>query len=76
MSAVLSMLVVYQQPRDYPRHVVVREQWAKNDGTIDSAFTGCLYDTFDEAMAACEALGLTFLMRHPNDDPPIRGVWL
>jgi hypothetical protein len=76
LIAHMSLLVVYNRPRDFPRHVVVREQVAERDGTIKIAYTACLYDTLEEAMWDCDLAGLTFLARHPDDDATIVGVWI
>lgn len=75
----LNLFVVFNKPLDFPRHVVVRVQRVsslKRHAAIEHAYTACLYNTLDEAMRECQARGLTFIERHPGDDPPIVGVWV
>jgi hypothetical protein len=75
MTSELPMWVVFANPLDFPRHCVVRVQWASRTG-VTAAPIGCLYDTVDEAMAECAARGLAWIGRYPEDEPQIVGVWV
>ena len=75
-GTILVLYVVYQHPRDFPRHVVVRAQAVHTSGAGWNARVACLYDTLEEAQREYEALGLSFLNRAPGDDPVIVGTWL
>ena len=72
----LTMWTVYDHPRDFQRHVVVRPSFALPDGRQAVYRIVCLYDTIDEAHADCEAKGLHYIPRWAEDDEVIVGVWL
>lgn len=75
MSGVLPLWVVFDHPRDFPAHVVVREQRA-GGGLITHAPVACLYASMQEAHHDYRRRGLTWLERQPDDDPCIVGVWV
>jgi hypothetical protein len=69
------MFVIYNRPRDFPAHVVVRRHlvgsgWAKPDETPLAVVR-----TVAEARAALPP-GLTCLGRNSADDPCIIEVWV
>lgn len=73
----LALWVIYVRPLDFPKHCVVRRQWAVGGVRVPVPDRfACLYDTVQEAMVDCEAKGLTWLGRSKQDDPTIVGVWL
>ena len=72
----LTLWVVYDRPRDFPEHFVVRRQWAMRDGTVRVALVGGLYRDLAAARADLEPMGLCCLMRDPNDDPAIVETWI
>jgi len=77
MDTVLSIWVVFDHPRDFPRHVVVREQRiVRGMREPVSAAVGCLYDTVDAAMKDWARRGLYWMPRYADDDPIIVGVWV
>lgn len=67
--------VVYRYPRDFPNHFVVRVQYPM-PGFILVEPTACLYETEVEAHFDCEAKGLIYVARHPDDDFSIIGFWV
>ncbi|HET8727599.1 MAG TPA: hypothetical protein VFO41_08835 [Alphaproteobacteria bacterium] len=71
----LCIWVIYDHPRDFPNHVVMRQQWAMRSGEVRAARVGGLYDSVVEARADLP-LGLAHLMRHPDDDPAIVETWI
>jgi hypothetical protein len=75
-EALLSLWVVYDRPRDFPDHVVVRQQFAMRSGAVAVAPFCTLYRSIDEARADLEPKGLCCLMRHPDDDPTIVETWI
>ena len=79
----LSMLAIYDCPRDYPRHLVVRCWTCAPDGTLKPGRHVLTFDT-DElghrgavsaARAYCKRLGLTFVPRTKADDPVLIETW-
>jgi hypothetical protein len=72
----LSLFVVFDHPRDFPLHVVVREQCVTRTGQIAHRAVACLYTTLSEAMQEYRERGLHWLPREPDDDPVILGTWL
>jgi hypothetical protein len=71
----LSMLVIYQSPRDYPDKIVGRWHHIRPGGTsidLDPAF---VVDALTEARAEIPP-GLHNLGRKPEDDPVIVEVWI
>jgi len=71
----LSLWVVFDHPRDFPAHIVVREQLVgRAPGTIEHAPVACLYASLEEMRA--DFYGGTWLERQPGDDPCIVGVWV
>lgn len=68
----LILWTIYDHPRDFPRHVVVRG-YAVAVGPLPVA---CLYDTLAEARADCEAHGCVPMSRSPEDDEVIVETWV
>ncbi len=75
LENLLCVWVVYDHPRDFPDHIVVRRQFAMRNGEVMTAAVGGLYDDID---AAREDLpyGLCCLPRYPDDDPVIVETWI
>lgn len=71
----LTMFVVYDRPRDYPAHIVVRA-WHVSAGKVTPDGEPSLYPNIDAARAQLEARALQRLERSPDDDPAIKEVWL
>jgi hypothetical protein len=75
---VLTMFTIYDHPRDYPRHIVVR-QFLIVRGQREPlvSFVGCLYSTLDEARRDCQRNGASVCLdREPADDANIVETWL
>lgn len=68
----LPMWVIYDRPRDYPDHVVVRK-WLVREQAEPTPCT--LHDSIEAARAALPP-GLVCLPRDPHDDPFIVETWL
>lgn len=66
----LPMFTVYDHPKDYPKHFVVR-LWDMDRWTPQFS----LHNTLEEAREAIPA-DMVMLVRHPDDDPNIVEVWL
>ena len=66
----LEMFVVYERPRDYPAHFVVR-RFLGEKPTEDFAMA----ETLDGARAEVPP-GLVMMARAEGDDPKIVEVWL
>lgn len=73
----LSMWTMYDHPRDFPGHVVVR-RWLIGGGSPEPVPTQeCwLFDTLENARATMAARGLACLARLPEDDPAIVETWI
>ncbi|HXJ60733.1 MAG TPA: hypothetical protein VNU68_29160 [Verrucomicrobiae bacterium] len=69
----LSIWTIYERPKDYPRHFVVR-RWTIGAGQ-ERAHECQLADTLEEARKLVPPL-LIRLDRQPNDDPVIVENWL
>jgi hypothetical protein len=69
-GAPLEMFTIYERPRDYPAHFVVR-RFENGDPTSDFAIALDLRGARNEV-----PLGLVRLARHPADEPHIVEVWL
>jgi hypothetical protein len=77
------MLAIYDRPRDFPDHVVVRKWTFTGDGTITPEQGVTTFDVRElsprgavsAARAHCKRLGLTFLPRTRNDDPVLVESW-
>lgn len=70
----LHLWTVYDHPRDYPTHWVVRESVVAG-GKLTMAPSPWLAVTLDEARALVPP-GLHCMPRQPTDDPVIVEVWL
>ena len=69
----LVMWTIYDHPRDFPDHFVMRR------GSVDASGIrfqeiGGIYDTLESARADVP-LGLACITRHPSDDPVIVETW-
>jgi hypothetical protein len=71
----LSMYTVYDRPRDFPRHIVVREFICDAGGARPKPFA-CLYDSLQDVRREMRARALFCMPRAPEDDPKIVEVWL
>ena len=74
---------IYDCPRDYPEHVIVRGWTYATDGKLlPQTQTQAFHvrelghrGAVSAARAHCKALGLHFLPRNWNDDPVILETW-
>lgn len=75
--------VIYDCPRDFPHHVVVRAWRPSADGGMAPLNEAATFDVAElghrgamvAARAHCRRLGLTFLPRSKADDPVIVEIW-
>jgi hypothetical protein len=76
-NRLLTLWVVYDHPRDFPDHVVVRRQFVMQSSTtpITSADIGGVYDDLDQARADIPH-GHFCIGRFPDDDPVIVETWI
>jgi hypothetical protein len=70
----LSQYAIYDHPRDFPDHFVVRE-WRVHDGQVYPAEDCWLTNTLEEARALIPS-GMYNFGRFPTDDPVILEVWI
>jgi hypothetical protein len=66
----LELFIIYDHPRDYPGHFVVR-RWVLDSPTADFAIA----DTLEAARAEVPA-GMHRIPRRPEDDPVIVETWV
>ena len=72
---VLSLWTLYERPRDFPAHYVVRRHdLVLGSGVSVPAPVACLYDTIDAAFV--DYADRTFLGRDPGDERAIVGSWI
>jgi hypothetical protein len=71
----LCVWVIYEKPRDFPNHFVVRRQWAVGKNHIEVDRECHLTRTLEEARKLIP-LGLYRFPRDPSDDPFIVESWL
>lgn len=79
----VSMLAIYDCPRDYPQHLVVRCWTFTPDGRLEPDRRVVTFDTQElghrgatsAARAYCKRLGLTFVPRNKGDDPVLVETW-
>jgi hypothetical protein len=70
----LTIWVIYWNPRDQPGKWVLRAQDTDRDGVKPHPeYVVC--ETLEQARA-CVPPGLVMMQRHPDDDPVIFEVWL
>lgn len=73
----LPMWVVTRFPSDYPQHYVARlNRWDEASKAYYPTGEMILRKTREEIDLVMFAKGLTFLPRHPQDEPVILGTWL
>jgi hypothetical protein len=70
----ISQWVIYDHPRDYPDHFVMR-RWGITAGNFFPTDDVALADTLPEIRQAVPP-GLYCLERYANDDPCIVEVWI
>lgn len=70
----ITMWTVYDRPRDYPDHVVVR-RWKIRDGVPSPTDEHFTFDSLEEARASIPP-GLAVIPRFADDDPKIVEVWM
>jgi hypothetical protein len=75
MNNLLTIWVIYQNPRDFPGKWVLRGQTAGPGGVITPLPQCVVVDSLDEARTHVP-YGLVCMTRHPDDDPVIYEVWL
>lgn len=75
--SVLTVWVIYFNPRDYPGKYVLRGQDVLPGQSEPVMQSGCLVrDTLDEARAPVRERGLYRMHRHPLDEPTIVETWI
>lgn len=74
MENFLPIYCVYDHPRDYPNHWVVRIQHPLPAKVVPSLHC-YLFSTLDEARAWIPP-GLVHMVRNPDDDPVLTEIWL
>lgn len=73
----LPVVVIYQDPSDFPGKFVARRQWVTKGGTIEiEACPLAVVDSLDEARAVVPAQQSYRADRLPNDDPSILEIWI
>jgi hypothetical protein len=78
-----SVLAIYDRPRDFPDHVVVRRWTFTGDGKLSPEQGVTAFDVRElsqrgavsAARTHCKRLGLTFLPRRKDDDPVLVESW-
>ncbi len=85
MNDAFPLWVVYDHPRDYPDHIVVRRQWAYSwiwpggDHRVPVLFydpEARLLPSIGVARGWLRSMGLTCLTRDGGDDPVIVETWI
>lgn len=76
MTELLALHVVYDHPRDHPTMFVVRRQVVMQGGGIVPDGDAMGFTTLEGAREHCRDLGLTQLLRDPEDDPVIVESWV
>jgi hypothetical protein len=71
----VSMWTVYDRPRDYPDHVVVRRCYVGAGVVMHSAECE-LFANVEHARESLALRGLTCIGREPGDEPQIVEAWL
>lgn len=74
MAETISQYAIYDHPRDFPDHFVVRE-WLIKDGQVTPAEECWLTQTLEDARALIPR-GMYNFGRYPQDDPVIVEVWI
>lgn len=72
----LALYVVYENPSDFPRAFVVRQQYVASSGFIMIARNPLIIAKTLDAARAALPLGLHNLGRNPRDDACIYEVWV
>jgi hypothetical protein len=75
MPEPLSILTIYDHPKDHPNHFVVR-RWNIYPGRSEPVGEVHLFDTLEAARTMVVAQHRTLLHRHPDDDPVIVENWI
>lgn len=75
MRGELSLWTVYDHPRDYPAHIVIRRSFVAG-GEVHHTDDVILCDSIEVARELLAEAGRHRLDRHPDDDPVIVEVWL
>lgn len=70
----IELFVIYDHPRDFPEHVVVRRHCVGQGWTKPDAEPLAVVGTIAAARAVLPP-GLSNLGRNPADDPKIAEVW-
>ncbi len=70
----LTMLAVYQNPKDYPGKIVVRE-WLQGTFTFYPG-EAKVFDSLEEAREYANGEGRVCLERSPDDDDVLVETWL
>ncbi len=73
MSATIDIWTLYDGPTNHTKRWVVR--LFKNETPTDTVFESDSRDACEEFVLERHP-GAVWLVRHPNDDPKIVGVWI
>jgi hypothetical protein len=69
------MFVVYDHPTDHPDQIIVR-RWEILPGIARATAEFTAHDSLEEARHGLMQRGLTWLPRHPTDEPQILESWI
>ena len=76
MNNELPIYVIYDHPKDYPEHYVVRRQVIRGGQIIPDANPMLVTEDLEKIRQGMKRLGLTRLVRRTDDDPVIVETWL
>ena len=66
---------IYDHPKDFPKHYVVRQWWVTDTGDVVFRMVGVVCESLEEARAHVPESTIRF-PREPADDPVITETWL
>ena len=69
------MHVIYDHPKDFPDHFVVREHYITAGGKCLPSLISHQFDTLDDARESVRYCRIC-IPRHPDDDKPIVESWI
>lgn len=67
--------VIYDHPRDFPDHYVLRPM-RTNAGRVEGYNFCCVADSIEELRGPLIAVGAVNVGRDPLDDPVILEIWI
>ena len=75
-AALLTIWVIYKDPRDYPGKFVVRCQDVSFEGNITAHADCTVHESLSAARVGPAERGLVRIGRHPKDEPQIVECWV